>query len=340
VPPNNNTTFSVKKCSFAAITEPRPDRLEWHMRGYHHHFDGSLFGGGERTRRQGGGQRKDDDGPIVSLNLDWRLILDHHHVYSDDMLDYWLEIPPNVFDLQYLEKLSIESYYHDVIPNELFGGRGGHIRQTLTNLRILRCEALTTLPAELGQLGHLHFLQIHACDNLERLPPEIGLLANLRHFAIAKCPNIRHLPPQIGQLHRLEWLDVNRLDHLTCLPADIFAGMKALQILDIHSCEELSGIPESIGQLSSLRSFQILKCGSLEALPNEIGRLERLERLSIDDCPISCIPAEVGNLRSLVSLSIHNCQRLTNLPSSLGTFCRAYLTSKGYHPSCVICHNS
>ncbi len=87
------------------------------------------------------------------------------------------------------------------------------------------------------------------------------------------------------------------------------------------------GLPESIGNLKSLRVLK-LKCCGLQILPESIGHLENLEILDLsnirtssypilEDNYIGTLPETIGNLKNLKELNLAGC-RLSELPKTIG----------------------
>jgi len=89
-----------------------------------------------------------------------------------------------------------------------------------------------------------------------------------------------------------------------------------LESLSLQNCSKL---PESIGNLSKLKSIYITD-SSLESLPESIGNLSNLSSLTInnsDDFYSLELPESIGNLSNLRTLNLAN-NSLETLPESIG----------------------
>ena len=79
---------------------------------------------------------------------------------------------------------------------------------------------------------------------------------------------------------------------------------------------QLTRLPESIGQLKSLR-YLSLDNNQLAALPKSIGQLKSLEGLYLGINQLSTLPESIGQLAALKNLILSNNQ-LATLPESIG----------------------
>jgi len=80
--------------------------------------------------------------------------------------------------------------------------------------------------------------------------------------------------------------------------------------------KKLSSLPESIGNLNSLKELYI-GGNQLISLPESIGNLNSLQELDLSYNKLTSLPESIGNLNSLKKLDISNNQ-LTSLPESIG----------------------
>ncbi|GLJ20472.1 hypothetical protein SUGI_0372430 [Cryptomeria japonica] len=63
---------------------------------------------------------------------------------------------------------------------------------------------LIELPASIGKLGLLEFLDISLCEGLKELPEEIGQLKQLKEFDMRECSRLRRLPKSVCELSSLK----------------------------------------------------------------------------------------------------------------------------------------
>ena len=58
--------------------------------------------------------------------------------------------------------------------------------------------------------------------------------------------------------------------------------MTRLEILNLSFCTGIEKLPESLGNLTSLRTLLLKGCDALEVLPAWLGHLPALDRVQID----------------------------------------------------------
>jgi Leucine-rich repeat (LRR) protein len=145
----------------------------------------------------------------------------------------------------------------------------------------LRCSRLTRLPAPIGNLVNLKFLNLSG-NNLPILSESIGNLVNLEELYLAGN-NLSIVPESIGNLVNLESLYLTGND-LTSLPESI-GNLVNLEFLNLYE-NNLTSIPDSIGNLVNLVNLE-LDGNNLSSLPESIGNLVSLELLDLSGNPLS-----------------------------------------------------
>jgi small GTP-binding protein len=103
-------------------------------------------------------------------------------------------------------------------------------------------------------------------------------------------------------------------NQLKALPESL-GQLTQLRSLDL-SGNELTALPESLGQLTQLQSLD-LSGNQLTALPESLGRLTQLWSLYLFGNQLTALPESLGRLTQLLSLYLFSNQ-LTALPESLG----------------------
>jgi internalin A len=106
---------------------------------------------------------------------------------------------------------------------------------------------------------------------------------------------------------------IDQQNKVTALIED--AGKQGATVLDL-SYEELTELPESLGQLTQLHTLY-LRGNKLSALPERLGQLTRLQVLYLDSNQLSVLPESLGQLTQLRTLRLDENQ-LSALPESLG----------------------
>ena len=101
---------------------------------------------------------------------------------------------------------------------------------------------------------------------------------------------------------------------VSTLPESI-GDLKSLKTLNLYG-NQLSTLPESIGGLKSL-TYLNLKSNQLSTLPESIGNFFSLKELNLNNNQLSTLPEPIGNLKLLETLDLEN-NKLTTLPKSIG----------------------
>ncbi len=119
------------------------------------------------------------------------------------------------------------------------------------------------------------------------------------------------LPPTLQHLE---------LSHasITVVPESL-GNLTALRSLDLSECSQLTALPESVGNLGALLTMDLSGCDKLTALPESVGDLGALLTLDLSGCmDLTALPESVGSLRALLTLDLSGCDKLAALPESVG----------------------
>jgi len=166
------------------------------------------------------------------------------------------------------------------------------------------------IPASIGEITSLEDLEING--SYEDLPQEIGKLSNLKVLEI-RLGYLREVPKSILKLKQLEELRISGGGSSLCkeynevmqLPdwLDKLTSVKSLDIYYFHAKEipekfppnleslaigrmpYMEQLPESIGQLQNLKSFNVHVCTSLKSLPESLSHSETIEELQLGTLP-------------------------------------------------------
>jgi hypothetical protein len=192
---------------------------------------------------------------------------------------------------------------------------------TLEGLQFLNmseCPQLLELPHTIGGLKALTMLKLPGCTSLAALPAAIGELKALTTLYLMGCSSLTELPAAIGELGALTELWLTGCTSLTALP-DSIGKLGALTRLNLAGCSSLVALPDAIGELGALTHLALGGCLSLEALPATIGALGALTELDLGECAsLAALPATIGELGALTELNLHGCSSLTALPVAIG----------------------
>lgn len=173
------------------------------------------------------------------------------------------------------------------------------------------------IPAEIGLLTKLEFLDLSANDGLGRaIPSEIGLLTELRRLSVDRNMHTS-IPSEIGVLPKVEtiYLEHNPFDGP--IPTEIGNLGASMQSLSLQRSGFTGYLPTELYKLTKLRELHVqnilgLTGGTMEG----IGALTDLESFLAHDVPFnSTIPSEVGLLTNLHSFNVWNTKVYGSLPT-------------------------
>lgn len=188
----------------------------------------------------------------------------------------------------------------------------------LRTLRLFHC-ALTDLPDSIGCLLQLRELDV--CDNcLRQLPRSIVHLTALRKLKVGENQFARRgMTPVVGQLTSLTSLECTDSEDMTRLPNTI-GNLLFLETLCLAGCTDLKNIPNAIRYLTGLKTLNCLNCMYLRGLPRGITQLVSLADLSLEECSnLLKLPHNFSMLTGLTELNMNMCESLLTLPAGFVT---------------------
>ncbi|KAM7259667.1 hypothetical protein ACFE04_015408 [Oxalis oulophora] len=225
----------------------------------------------------------------------------------------------------------------------------------------LRVLALTTNEKSLSETGieclkSLRTLVLKDCKNLKYLFAGMECPPALETMGISNCPMLISLPRAFKCLTSLKFLDINNCqeldlgmefenedDHqdvnimlslkrlliihlpkLINLPSWLLRGsLKSLECILLVDCENLTELPESLPNFTSLKELLIQSCPSLKTLPGGMKRLTSLKKLNLSYCESLNLTVEEENEKDQLSesklekLAIFGLPKITTLPQWL-----------------------
>lgn len=181
---------------------------------------------------------------------------------------------------------------------------------------------ITSLPAEIGLLKALEYLEIYGIYNnnrsLKSLPQEIGNMEALRHLDLCNN-NIASLPSSMSELKNLEYIDLSFNTPLSGNVLDILTELKKLKHINLYYDHNITGTLESITNLTNLEYFDVGLTKISGSIPADIGKLSNLQEFSVMDTQVSGpLPSSMSLLRNVRGLGFSGTKISGTLPEWLG----------------------
>ncbi len=159
---------------------------------------------------------------------------------------------------------------------------------------------------------------------LEQVPEGVKALQTEVRVLRVQSSLLKSVPDWVGELKFLTTLDINGLSahsgwdnsSVVALPESM-GDIATLKTLILVGLQGLRALPQSVGKLSSLQIFKIDQCG-LTAMPTSFGRMTALTLLHIAKCSeLEELPADIGKLSMLKELMISSNPQVQELPTSI-----------------------
>ena len=175
-----------------------------------------------------------------------------------------------------------------------------------------------TIPAAIGNLTNLKYLQLSYNDLTGTIPAAIGNLTNLKYLQLSYNDLTGTIPATIGNLTNLISLYLGG-NSLTGSVPDEFRALSNLVILSLYH-NQLSGrIPSVIESLANLEYLALYTNQFNGSIPSWLGNLTRLRYLDADSNQLTgSIPVSLGNLNNLAELHLRRNRLSGHLPPELG----------------------
>ncbi|CAN1173065.1 Disease resistance-like protein DSC1 [Linum perenne] len=149
---------------------------------------------------------------------------------------------------------------------------------------------LESLPEVSEPIYGLTDLSIIHCGSLKSLPSSISNIRYLKSLDLSRT-GIRSLPSNIHELGQLVLIKLSYCKSLESIPSSIHK-LSSLTKLYMYGCESIRSLPELPPNLFQL---ELSGCKSLQALPSNTLKLMKLVTLKFEDCPQldQTIPVEI-----------------------------------------------
>ncbi|RXI06015.1 hypothetical protein DVH24_018057 [Malus domestica] len=182
---------------------------------------------------------------------------------------------------------------------------------SLTELQIVDCGRLTSIPSGLASCISLTSLYVDGCHNLISLADHnLSSLQSLSSLSVSNCRKLQYLPKGLHSLSGLKSLWIGKF----CKQLDSFPDLQVpSEKLILYGWPKLKSLPQPIQHSTCLTSLSIYKFHGVEALPEWLGNLTSLTKLEISYCKnLMFLPAveAMQRLTKLHKLEIRWCPRL------------------------------
>ena len=174
-----------------------------------------------------------------------------------------------------------------------------------------------TIPAWLGNMTSLEYLDLFYTGLSGSIPTEIGNLNNLTHLLLSWNSFPGSIPAFLGNLTNLYQLDLSWSQMSGPIPAEL-GNLVNLELLSLQNNQLTGSLPAQMASMASLREVSLENNQLSGPLPTWLGTLTDLQQIFIGHNQFSgSIPTEIGNLTGLLRLMLSNNQLSGTVPSSL-----------------------
>ena len=175
-----------------------------------------------------------------------------------------------------------------------------------------------SIPPQLGNLSNLTVLRLGSNQLTGSIPPELGRLSSLSILGLGNNRLTGSIPPQLGSLASLTRISLWNNDLTGPIPAEL-GNLSRLTKLSLGSNQLTGPMPASLGNLTSLKDLALQSNNLSGPIPSSLGSLASLTNLSLYGNELTgAVPAELGNLTRLTRLYLQGNQLNGTIPAELG----------------------
>jgi len=260
-----------------------------------------------------------DSGHVIGLDL------------SSSCLYGSIDSNSSLFNLVQLRRLHLadNDFNNSKIPSEIrnlsrlfdldlsYSSFSGQIPEEVLELSKLVFLDLGVNPLKLQKPGlqelvealtNLEVLHLSGVEISSKVPQIMANLSSLSSLFLRDCGLLGEFPMGIFQLPNLRFLSIRVNPYLTGYLPEFQSGSQ-LEILLLAGTNFSGHLPESIGNLKSLKEFDVARCYFSGVIPSSLGNLTKLNSLDLSHNNLSGkIPFTFVNLLevSYLSLSFNN----------------------------------
>jgi RHS repeat-associated protein len=171
-----------------------------------------------------------------------------------------------------------------------------------------------TLPASLGQLTRLLNLSLSGNQLTGELPPELGNLTQLQGFGADNNQLTGTLPSSFGNWHQMGWLSMHDNQLTGPIPAS-WGRMRALGGLFLQNNLLSGSLPDSLAGCTQLGVLWLSNNRFTGSFPTSWGQLQQLSYLELSANQLAgALPEELTQLAGLGTLNLAGNQLTGPLP--------------------------
>ena len=108
--------------------------------------------------------------------------------------------------------------------------------------------------------------------------PDLSGALNLKQLILRHCIGLYKIHASLGVLKQLIRLDLNGCNNISGLP-DIICSLMSLKTLNISNCSKLDKLPENLGNIEGLEELDGSRTATKE-LPSSMVLLKNCQNLS------------------------------------------------------------
>ncbi len=219
---------------------------------------------------------------------------------------------------------SIDNNWNSSAPLSEWHGVGTDSDGRVDSLALFSNSLTGSIPAALGDLTKLKYLNLTNNSLTGPIPAELGNLTKLETLDLRDNKENRNggltgsIPAELGDLTNLKELNLFNNSLTGSIPAEL-GDLDSLKHLALYNNSLTGSIPAELGDLTNLKELNLFNNSLTGSIPAELGNLDSLKHLALYNNSLTgSIPAELGDLDSLKHLNLFNNSLTGSIPAELG----------------------